>query len=170
MKKGIVFILVCLFSLLFVNYIATGMGIKQYQANKKFYVAKHKISEKGGNIAIANTETPIDGINIIVPPGAIAKGTEILFGYETGRFLPTIHGIPSRIVLIIETPGIKSYENPIEVVIPLNTMEKDWIGVAGYKIDKGGGLKPLTITSLDKNNKAATFVTFAPLKMTWVYY
>ncbi len=150
--------------------MATGMGIKQYQSHEQFHVVKHEISENGSTITVANTGTPIDGINIIVTPGSIAKDCEILLGYETGKFFPTIHGIPSRIVLIIETPGITSYENPIEVVVPLVTMEKDWIGVAGYKIDKEGQLEPLTTTSLDKDNKTATFATFAPLKMTWVYF
>ncbi|MBN4068587.1 hypothetical protein JYU06_03580 [Desulfotalea psychrophila] len=150
--------------------MATGMGIKQYQSNKQFHVVKYDISENGETVTVANTGTPIDGINIIVPPGAISKDGEIFLGYETGKFLPTIHGIPSRIVLVIETPGITNYENPIEVIVPLATMEKDWIGVAGYKIDKEGQLEPLTTISLDKVSNRATFVTFAPLKMTWVYY
>jgi len=150
--------------------MATEMGIKQYQSNKQFHVAKYDISENGATLTIANTGTPIDGINIIVPPGAISKDGEILLGYETGKFLPTIHGIPSRIVLVIETPEITSYENPIEVIVPLATMEKDWIGVAGYKIDIEGRLEPLTTTSLDRNTNTATFATFAPLKMTWVYF
>nr|WP_320012702.1 hypothetical protein [uncultured Desulfobulbus sp.] len=150
--------------------MATGMGIKQYQASEKFYVAKHKITDNGCIITITNTGTPIDGIKIIIPSGINDKDSEILLGYETGRFLPTIHGTPSQIVLFIETPGIKSYENPIEVIVPLVTMEKDWIGVAGYKIDNEGYFEPLTTISFDKEDITSAFVTFVPLKMTWIYY
>lgn len=164
------FILVFLLNWFIGNCMATEMGIKQYQSIKQFHVVKYKISENGATVIVANTGTPIDNINIIVPPGVIPKDGEILLGYETGTFLPTIHGIPSRIVLVIETPGITNYENPIEVIVPLASMEKDWVGVAGYKIDKDGQLEPLTTISLDKASNRATFVTFTPLKMTWVYF
>jgi hypothetical protein len=170
MKNIFLLIIICSLCWYAGDCMAEGNGVQQYQSIKYFPVVKYDISDKGKTFTVSNTGTPIDGISVIVPPGAITKNCELILGYESGKFLSTIHGTPSGVVLNVETPGITRYEHPIEVVVPLTAMGKELVGVAGYGIDIEGHLEPLTTMSLEKKNNTATFITSTPLKMTWIYF
>ena len=150
--------------------MAATIPIRNYIVHDKMIVSRFAITGTGGIFTIDAPETPIHGVNIIVPPGAIRMNCEMIVAWEKGEFQPPLQGEHSGITLLLDTPNITSYDQPLEILIPLHELDWPWIGVAGFSIDEEGRLEALATLSLDADRKYAKFITFRPLKMTWVYF
>lgn len=156
--------------LLLVNVSMAAKNLEQYKCYQKKYVITDAIvGEDGLTIDIENTNTPLDNVMILIPKKAFTKKTKVSIGYEEGGFFGGLEGQLSGIVIFFETQDLKRFENPIEISVPISKKIKNSIGIAGYAIVKNR-LTPLSMPNLDKLNNRVTFISFMPLKFTWIYY
>lgn len=131
-------------------------------------VETFNVSSKGGSFKIENTNTPVDGVKIEVPPGSLRKQTVISIGYNDGR-LKLRTGKGSGVVLVLKVAGsINTFEKAFKITAYFDSSIKP-MSIIGYEIDEKGSLRPLDTLSKLKTQGVAAFYTFRPLMFTWVY-
>ena len=95
MNKKITISLVIIISLLIVvgiyflinNSVRTLPEPTKFNFSQKFTVEEKNINESGGEILIQEPNTPIDGIKIVFPVGAVPDNTKVEVGYYEGNWI-----------------------------------------------------------------------------------
>lgn len=149
--------------------MAEGIRFTDYELGKKIYLLQQTIDPKGRTILIDGTGTELDGVRIVVPPGAVEREGTIDIGYDTGHIKRT-KGAPSGIALCIESKDFNEYLHPLEITIPLTMSATEYRVVLGFMINKYQKLDSAMMTAIDEEKKTVTFITYVPIMMTWVYY
>jgi hypothetical protein len=141
-------------------------SLKTQSANfimfEKINILTKGIDNSGDEIEIKNSGTPVDGIKIIIPPGAIEKETEIQVGYYKGN-LKLNSGTPAMEgALVVDIKSKKELLRPIEIIKKTNNP------VAVYQVETKteiGQLEPMIITNMNP----VTTLSFLPKNIiVWV--
>jgi len=87
-------------------------------------VTTQSIGASGGNITVADAASPLNGLTIAFPAGAVASSTEIKVSYadinESGSTLPSETHVVSK-MLILESSSETNFNKPVTVTFPYDT-------------------------------------------------
>jgi uncharacterized protein YfaP (DUF2135 family) len=126
-------------------------------------VASHVIGSGGGIVEAGQAGTPIDGITVEFPAGAVMTDTNISLGYNTGTLTPnegTYGGV--NISLTVEDSPVFNF--PVKITVPFDS---DAIPVP-YYIDEKGNLHPTQLVDIDNEAKTFTFITLHASLFSWI--
>ena len=139
-----------------------------YEYGRTIIVKSFNVDMNGGLFEITNTGTPVDGIVIEIPQGALDKKVTLLVGYNNGRLLNLRSGKESGTVIVLSSdPKIREFEYPVKITIHFDRSISKL--VAGYSIDEQGHLHALDIGFLNKDTGIVSFYSFHSLMFTWIY-
>jgi uncharacterized protein YfaP (DUF2135 family) len=123
------------------------------------------IGVSGGTIVLENTGTPLDGITVSIPPGALDTAETFTVGYNSGNLNP-VDGRASGIVLTINAGGSVEFNHPVRITVPFHG-DPDEVPVP-YYIDPDGRLHAAQIVRLDRDNNLFVFQTFHASWFSWL--
>ena len=142
--------------------------------------AKKAVSLRSGNDVIVTTKTigatgdiieagsggtPIDGVTVQFPAGALSADTNVSLGYNTGTLTPN-EGIYAGIALILNAGTVTHFDQPITITVPFTDMSKVPVP---YYVDAAGKLHPMQLIKIDRTAKTFTFQTFHASWFTWIF-
>lgn len=134
------------------------------------------MTDLGGRVEILGTDTPLDGIQITFPAGALGESTELSIGYNEGSQLadssddstrtssPLQQPVPT---LTIHTDGATNFEQLVEITVPYEDEQNVPIP---YYVDENGQLRAVLVTNIDRINKTFTYVTSHASTWTWAAF
>ncbi|HEX3045862.1 MAG TPA: hypothetical protein VHY08_13980 [Bacillota bacterium] len=128
-------------------------------------VTSTMIEVTGGTIEIGNLGTPIDGVKVEFPAGALPADSNVSVGYDTGLLAPNA-GSYSGALLNLDVQNTKDFDQPVSITAPLPDADK--IPVP-YYVDNNGKLHPVQLIEVDRTNMTFTFQTFHASWYTWIY-
>ncbi len=117
----------------------------QFRTGNDNIVDTQKVGSAGDEIIIENTNTPIDGVKITFPAGALSEEVDVSVGYNDGTLTPN-SGTFSGTVLILEVPEINEFDQPVTITVPFTD---DGTTPVPYYIDDNGKLHPTQIVSIN---------------------
>jgi Tol biopolymer transport system component len=122
------------------------------------------ISTTGGTIEVGYNGTPIDGIQVQFPAGALTRDINVSLGYNTGTLTPN-EGIYGGVALILDTGNITQFEQPVTITVPFTGTNTTPVP---YYVGSGGELHPTQLMRVDRTAKTFTFETFHASLFTWI--
>ncbi len=122
------------------------------------------MSQLGGTLE-GPVGTPIAGVKVNFPPGALTSSGNVSIGYNKGSCTPKA-GTYCGFALNITAPPPADFEVPIYVTAPLPAGD---VVPVPYYIAPDGTLQPVRLTSIDSNAHTFTFETFHASWYTWLY-
>jgi uncharacterized protein YfaP (DUF2135 family) len=128
-------------------------------------VNSQAISRMGGTISAGTTGTPIDGVMVQFPSGALPADSNVTLGYNTGTLTPN-SGSYSGVVLDLKVQNTSKFDQPVSITAPL--ANADQIPVPFY-VDMDGRLHPAQLIKIDRTAMTFTFQTFHASWFTWIY-
>jgi len=146
-----------------------------YEQGETTIVKSFDVGTSGGVFEIKNTGTPVDGVVIEIPAGALlykqVQKITLSVGYNGGVLHNVKSGKASGIVLVLSTDSIVDYEFPVRVKVPfVPDPSLDPGTPVPYAIDREGHLFPLQLISVKREIGEFTFDTsYTPLMFTWIY-
>ena len=126
------------------------------------------IGPEGGVLHTGKSGTPVDGITIKVPAGALKKKTCLTLSHNTGK-LSLPRGTGSGVFLRMAAEEVLEFEKPLEIQVSFNPAQAKGHVLVGYAIDDKGRLAPVDSGPQNRAAGTATFLTLVPLLFTWVY-
>jgi len=123
------------------------------------------VSPTGGSLTITDPSSPIYGVVVNFPAGALPQSTNVTIGYNNGSLTPN-SGTYSGINILVEVPGIKGFTQPVEITVPFDKPNSIPIP---YYIAIDGTLRPCQLVKVDRINKTFTFQTFHASLFTWIF-
>jgi len=126
------------------------------------------IGEMGGAIE-GPVGSPIEGVMVTIPAGAFDKDVEVSLGYDTGSLTPIV-GDAGDMAIVLSTPGVSEFRQPVEITFPYgeNGSDSNDVMPIPYYVDDEGHLHLVTLTNIDRENATATFQTFHASLFTWI--
>ena len=82
-------------------------------------VATRTIGAGGDKIQAGSTGTPIDGVVVTFPAGALTADTEVSLGYNEGLLTPN-EGTWNGVTLTLDTGSVRLFERPVSVTVPFD--------------------------------------------------
>lgn len=128
-------------------------------------VTSKVIATTGGTIVAGNNGTPIDGVQVQFPAGALASETNVSLGYNTGSLTPN-EGTYGGVALTLDTGSAKQFDQPVSITVPFTDATKVPVP---YYVDAAGKLHPMQLIKIDRTAKTFTFQTFHASWFTWIF-
>jgi hypothetical protein len=126
------------------------------------------IQTTGSTVKIATAQASQE-IEVSFPPGALAKSTDIIFGYNNGSLFVS-QGTASGKTIFFRGSGkiidVLEFGQPVTITVPNPENNKM---VVPYQIDEQGRLHGVSLIHYDTTNKTASFSVFQASRFTWVY-
>jgi hypothetical protein len=139
----------------------------QFKAGKDVKVVSASVGPKGARLKSGTTGTPIDGIEVEIPEGAVSSAAEITLSYNLGHLtLPS--GTTSDVFLRISASNVQTFDKPVFIYVPDRPKHPHTVPVA-YAIDENGRLHALAQATRMPKENTIRFMTLSPLLFTWVY-
>ena len=145
------------------NDVETKMPV-QFVAGTDFITTTQTIGSTGGMIEVTDSGTPLDGIKVEFPAGALSKDAEVSLGYNDGVLTPN-SGKFSGVIIILDVPNVTQFEQPVIITAPFS--DEETVPVP-YYINDSGTLRPAQIVNVDRENGEFTFQTFHASFFTWL--
>ena len=117
----------------------------------------------GGTLTVTDPISPIYGVVVDFPAGALPQSTEVTIGYNNGSLVPNSGTYSANI--LIEVPGIKEFSQPVEITVPFD--QPNSIPIP-YYITGDGSIRPCQLVKVDRINKTFTFQIFHASLFTWI--
>ena len=131
-------------------------------------VLSSEVGDEGSVLVVKNSGTPLDGIVVSIPPGALARKVRLAISSEP-RSLRWKSGVPSGIFVRISADNILAFEKPVTVRCPVPRDRTGGFFAIGYAVDDAGQLDLVSKLAEDDQNGVVTFSLLAPVLLTWVY-
>jgi len=141
---------------------SSGGGTK-YKAGENVIVNSKIIGADGGTIQAANSGTPIDGVIVKFPAGALSKDINVFLGYNEGE-LESEDGTQNGFVLVLDTGEVTQFEEPISITVPFKDTSTTPVP---YYVDSLGKVHPVQLVSIDREDGTFTFETFHASSYRW---
>lgn len=138
----------------------------KYESQSVQAVATGVVGSHGGTVPVANTGTPLDGIEVRFPAGAVPDGTPVKLDWDHGA-LTNVAGTESGTVVLFSTGKVKEFERHVEIRVHFDPAQNPET-VMAYSIDDNGRLHALDVASFDTTRGEALIWTFQPVRFTWV--
>jgi hypothetical protein len=113
------------------------------------------IGAAGGTV-YAPASSPIEGVYVEFPEGALLGQTEVSLGYNTGYIVPVI-GEFIEPILTLSAGETTEFAAPVSINVPFNPEQGFPIP---YYINEDGTLELMTITGVDNESGILTYATF----------
>jgi uncharacterized protein YfaP (DUF2135 family) len=117
-----------------------------------------------GGIVQAPAGTPLAGVYVEFPAGALPQNSQISLAYNTGTVATNV-GTHSGINIVLHSSPVTVFEQPVSITIPFASSQD--IPVP-YFIDDFGHLHLLQLINIDAVHNTATFQTFHASIFTWI--
>ncbi|MFO7774146.1 MAG: leucine-rich repeat domain-containing protein [Dehalococcoidia bacterium] len=127
-------------------------------------VMSQTISPMGGTIEAGHSGTPIDGIEVEFPEGALTEDTNISLGYNTGTLTPN-EGIYAGVAFTIDTGNVSQFGQAVIVKAPFENIDGTPVP---YYVDSDGRLHPTLLLEVDRATETFTFAIFHASTFTWI--
>ena len=88
-----------------------------FQPGEDHIVVTQIIGAAGGTIQVVNTGTPIDGVKVVFPAGALPSDTTVTLGYNTGTLTPN-YGVWDGKTVVLSTSGVNAFGDLVKITIP----------------------------------------------------
>jgi hypothetical protein len=139
-----------------------------FKLDRTIIVETVPATPSGTIIQVSKSGTPIDGTVISVPSRALDRAVLLSIGYNTGSFLRLREGTPSGVTFVLSSTPPVTFNGPVTIrfSFPRNPKYK---ALVGYSIAADGQLRPIDLIDINMTQGEATFSTFQPLTLTWVY-
>jgi hypothetical protein len=141
-------------------------GGAKYESGKVQPVASDVIGSHGGTIAVTATGTPVDGVEVRFPAGALPDGTPVEVSWDRGT-LSNVAGTQSGIIVRLETGKVEEFTQHVEIRVKFDPTVKPTT-VTAYSIDDKSRLHVLDVASVDFARGEALIWTWQPVRFTWV--
>lgn len=141
----------------------TGGGDGVFKKGDNVVAAQQTVGPEGGAL-VGPSGTPIEGVSVTFPAGALPHAVSVSLGYNTGALSP-VSGVSGGAVVLLQTPGVKSFRLPVQITIPY--VADDDVPVP-YYIDDSGQLHLAMLRSIAAGSGTATFETFHASLYTWI--
>lgn len=138
---------------LHINYPAFTSSVKEEEEEGIVHTnGKGFIDEQGGTIKVSDPASDINGVSIVIPPGALPEGVEISISNAEADFL--LKEVEPNAIWIKFEPSGLHFEKPVRIGIPysLSTgLHPDSISMYWSNgVDDGG---PVPLFEIDYTNK-----------------
>ncbi|MDR3075742.1 MAG: hypothetical protein LBU26_00445 [Synergistaceae bacterium] len=123
------------------------------------------IGINGGIIETGNTGTPVDGVSVTFPAGALTSETNVTLGYNLGS-MTLNNGTWSGAAITLETDGKNGFDVPVEITVPTT----DLYGIIApyHVVEENGKIRPCQLKNIDTATQTATFITLHASKFLTV--
>jgi hypothetical protein len=119
-------------------------------------VAQQVVSPDGGTLQGA-AGTPLEGVSLTIPAGAVLADLDVSLGYNSGTVTPVDGTVASPIIDITTNfNGTEGFAVPLEITTPY-TAAPDEYPVPYYINEDGSGLELCEIVNVDEVAKTITF-------------
>jgi hypothetical protein len=139
-----------------------------FERGKDVEVVSLRVGPQGATLNAGQSGSPIDGLVVEIPPGALKREITVKLLYNTGKLsLPKGQG--SGIFLGLSADEVREFEKPVTIRIRYDASRHQCLVVVGYAIDNKGRLRAVNSGAQDVKAGTASFSTLIPLLFTWVY-
>lgn len=139
-----------------------------FERGQEIPVATAQVGPKGATLSTGNHGTPVDGITVEIPAGALEQETTVTLAYNTGTLsLPSGEG--SGVFLRLAVDRVNTFQQLVTIRVRYDAKRHADAVVVGYAIDAKDRLCSVNTESQDRPAGTVTFSTFVPLLLTWVY-
>jgi hypothetical protein len=135
-----------------------------YKAGTPVMVSQATIGAKGG-ILTGAAGTPVEGVVVTVPEGALTESTTLSLGYDNGVFT-NVKPEEQGIVMVLQSSGRTDFPKPLQVEFPFKRAGQ--IPVP-YYINDNGRFEIVTALPFDRTTGRAGFITWHVSKYTYTF-
>ena len=121
----------------------------QFRTGTNHIVNTASIDAYGGTIEAGNTGSPVDGVKVVFPPGALPSALNVSIGYNDGGLeqgtnnFSTADVATAQKLLYINVPVVYQFDQPVQVTVPF---ADDGNNVpAPYYVDNNGNSTPCPV-------------------------
>ena len=100
--------------------------------------------------------SPIEGVVVTFPPGALPRDSQISLGYNSGTVTPG-SGTWGNKVILLSSSAVSKFELPVTIRVPFNQSGDILVP---YYIDANKKFHLMTITQIDRSAHTVTFETY----------
>ncbi len=136
----------------------------KYVGGTPVMVAEATIDSAGGKLQ-GTAGSPIEGVVVTVPAGALDEPTQLSLGYDNGTFTDVSPEDLSGVVLVLNSNGTHVFGEPIKIEYPFKAEGR--IPVPYYLRDDGT-LVIAAALPLDRAARRGAFVSWHASKFTWM--
>ena len=158
-----------------VSFAQRGMRVfkpAHYQYGKTSVVKSFEVDSRGGVFKVSDTGSPLDGVVISVPAGAVLAGRtiELSVGYDTGSLVHINSGTAGDFTMVLATKERAEavFQVPINITVPFKNKNVDTVTPLPYFINNKGAISPAQLLSIDRTNKTFSFCTFHTGIYAWI--
>ena len=139
-----------------------------FERGQEIQVTAAQVGPKGATLSTGNHGTPVDGITVEIPAGALEQETTVTLSYNTGT-LAVNSGECSGVFLRVAADRVSTFRKLVTIRVRYDAQQRPNVVVVGYAIDAKDRLRSVNTESQDRPAGTVTFSTFVPLLLTWVY-
>ena len=142
-------------------------AIREKGENGTVILTSAKMDQNGGKVIVEKPGSPLEGLVVEFPPGAIDRQFEVSISmiFES---VPVRSGKNCGFTVVLAVPGIKSFKEMVSIMMPYEPRPGNRL-VIPYEIDSDNRLHIMDIGKLDANNRTLVIFTFKPVRFTLVY-
>jgi uncharacterized protein YfaP (DUF2135 family) len=123
------------------------------------------VGTDGGTVAVPVGPSPVGGVSITFPAGALPHSVNVTLGYDRGSLTPG-KGTYAGFALTLDTGDAEQFDQPVTITVPFTDPRKVPVP---YYVDSSGSLELAQLVSIDANAHTFTFQTFHASWYTWIY-
>ena len=127
-----------------------------YLTGTTVMVSEATIGDQGGTLTGA-AGTPVEGVVVTVPAGAMSEPTTLTLGYDNGGVFTNVKFAEQNVVMVLNSSGRTNFLKPIKVEFSFNSPDR--IPVP-YYINEDGTLEIVTPLPFDRLAGRAGFITW----------
>ena len=135
--------------------------------SKEHMILSRMVDSRGADIAVGHVGTPIDGLVVHIPPGAMEQADRITLSYSI-RSVPLQVGTASGLIVTLQADTIKTFLGPVRVEMHYPAQPRQTVAIP-YLVDASGRLHILQLVKFYEASSTIVFDTFVPGDFTLVY-
>jgi len=141
-----------------------------FESGKDVVVLQTNVGPAGATLVVNKPGSPVDGIKVEIPEGALPETIAVCLYYNTGNFKPA-SGTASGVILGISAGKLGQFKKLVKIQVRYDAKLYSKSAVVGFSIDPDGSGRVSGFQLLSQDIKAgtATFGTLVPVRFTWVY-
>ncbi len=140
----------------------------RFQSGRETVLSRTRVGPAGATLRTGTNGTPVDGITVEIPKGALAREITVTLSCNTGQ-LTGVRGDASGAFLRIDAGNVAEFEQPLKIIAAYDPVKWKNRTAVGYAIDNTGELAALDLGPKDGKSGTASFFTLVPLLFTWIY-
>ena len=113
--------------------------------------------DAAGGVLLGPAGSPLDGVAVTFPPGALTAATSFALGYDDGSFVNVSPDEQSGLVISIQSSGQTRFQQPVTIQLPFTDATRIPIP---YYIDDSGALHVIVPQPFDRSTGQASFLTW----------